>query len=128
MNEYKRLTKRTDNGDVYFVPKETDIYKCLDRLAELEDMIESGKLVELPCEIGDTVWVINAWMEYGDRTKGEPYFVTRYELVEGKATGFEIYGSDCRIMQNTPRRHGVQPYVFTSKAQAEARLKKLKGE
>lgn len=132
MSEYKRLTARTENGKAIYsgnvieksLNYEQTILECL---AELEDKIESGKWVELPCKVGDTVWVINAWMEYGDIAKGEPHYVTRYELVEGKATGVEIYGNDYRILQDAPQ-YGVQPYVFTSKAQAEARLKELKGE
>jgi hypothetical protein len=30
----------------------------VDRLAELEDKIEQGKMVELPCKVGDTIYVI----------------------------------------------------------------------
>lgn len=30
----------------------------LNRLAELEDKIEQGTLIELPCKVGDTVYVI----------------------------------------------------------------------
>lgn len=140
MNEYKRMTERDEWGNADIIGVDSGnlqgnlmgdefnrVTLALNRFADLEDKIESGMLVELPCKVGDTVWVINAWMEFGDRTKGEPYFVTRYELVEGKATGVEIYGSDCRIMQNAPR-HGVQLYVFTSKVQAETRLKELRVE
>lgn len=86
-----------------------------------------GEIVELPCKVGDTVWVINAWSEYGDTTKGEPYVVNRYELIEGKARGFIVKENDCEILQNAPC-HGVQPYVFTNKAEAERRIAKLKGE
>lgn len=32
--------------------------EAIDRLWELEDKIENGILVELPCKVGDTVWVI----------------------------------------------------------------------
>lgn len=90
-----------------------------------------GEIVELPCKIGDMVWAINAWVEYGDQTKGEPYTITRYELVEGMATGFRIYNSGqvkkCEIIAHAPE-HGVRTYVFTDKSQAEARLAELRGE
>lgn len=67
MSEYKRLTKHI-NGKLVLAKDETaysEIYyesllikKALQRLAELEDKIEAGTLVELPCKVGDTVYVI----------------------------------------------------------------------
>lgn len=39
------------------------------RLAELEDKIEQGTLIELPCKVGDTVYVVYA-------TEVEPWEVT----------------------------------------------------
>lgn len=36
------------------LPNVREIY---DRLCELEDKIEQGKIVELPCKIGDEVWI-----------------------------------------------------------------------
>lgn len=47
---------RSISGD-YCEEYET-IKRCLERLAELEDKIEDGTLVELPCNVGDKVyWV-----------------------------------------------------------------------
>jgi len=55
--KYERLTNRgiTMGGGsvVFYNPTE-----IADRLAELEDKIESGLLVELPCKVGDTVYEI----------------------------------------------------------------------
>ena len=34
------------------------IQKCFDKLGELEDKLENGTLIELPCKVGDTVYVI----------------------------------------------------------------------
>ena len=56
MNDYKRLTKKDwanmnlekEYGDLH-------VYK---RLAELENKIEDGLLIELPCKIGDTIYVV----------------------------------------------------------------------
>lgn len=62
MSEYKRLTKRNANGEVETVktPKSSyiqEVYEEWDeinrelklRLAELEDKIEAGTLIEIPC-------------------------------------------------------------------------------
>ena len=32
--------------------------KVLDKLAHYEDLEEAGRLIELPCAVGDTVWVV----------------------------------------------------------------------
>lgn len=71
MSEYKRLTKHV-NGKLVLTKDETaysEIYyesllikKALQRLAELEDKIEAGTLVELPCKVGDTVYVIPSYI------------------------------------------------------------------
>ena len=68
---YERLTKRLKNGAVRYDDGEywkacypqnekclTDIDRMAIRLCDLEDKIEQGKIVELPCEIGDTVYCI----------------------------------------------------------------------
>ena len=53
MKAYKRLTVknamlsgRTDGKGIY------------NRLYELENAIENGTLIELPCKVGDTVWKV----------------------------------------------------------------------
>ncbi len=58
MSEYKRLTdqKWTDDIDLTKEYGYSYIYK---RLYELEDKIENGILVELPCKVGDTVWSVD---------------------------------------------------------------------
>lgn len=69
--EYKRLTKRNANGEVETVkrPKSSyiqEVYEEWDeinrelklRLAKLEDKIEAGTLVELPCRVGDVMYEV----------------------------------------------------------------------
>ena len=70
MSEYKRLTNKDwkENYDIF-----EDVccdacaedcgecernFNALVRLAELEDKIENGMLIELPCKLGDTVYYI----------------------------------------------------------------------
>lgn len=70
MREYKRLTKHV-GGKLVLAKDETaysEIYyesllikRALQRLAELEDKIEAGTLVELPCKVGDKVYVIPSY-------------------------------------------------------------------
>lgn len=69
--EYKRLTKRNANGEVETVkrPKSSyiqEVYEEWDeinrelklRLAELEDKIENGTLVKLPCKVGEIIYEV----------------------------------------------------------------------
>lgn len=59
MNEYKRLTEKDGATRVMSqwagTSNELKIYR---RLAELEDKIENGTLIEVPCKVGDTVYCI----------------------------------------------------------------------
>ena len=50
MKEYERVTQK--QGEPKIVSK-----RVYYRLRELEDKIEKGTLVELPCKVGDKVWV-----------------------------------------------------------------------
>lgn len=58
MKDYKRLTERTKHGIAVLDDGERFVLSCggyattkaLNRLAELEDKIEDGMLVDLPCK------------------------------------------------------------------------------
>lgn len=115
MSEYKRLTKRTVDGKATRIKSSTSDYvgtiyeeeqilnqEIIDRLAELEDKIEEGKLVELPCKIGDTVYIV-----------GQKYRAGKYE--EFINTGKFRY-SDIEKFGDT---------VFLTREAAKARLKEL---
>ena len=64
--EYQRLTKRNCAGYIVPVKPITSGYsniqaaeeELLDRLGELEDKIENGTLVELPCKVGDVMYEV----------------------------------------------------------------------
>lgn len=65
MKDYKRLTERyvEEKGD--FLKKGTRLTlknapdeEILERLAELEDKIKNGTLVELPCKVGDIIYEV----------------------------------------------------------------------
>lgn len=55
----ERLTFKGD-GCVHFYRKSIDVTntQLFDRLGEYEDLEEQGKLIKLPCAIGDTVYCI----------------------------------------------------------------------
>lgn len=105
---------------------------ALKELSELKEKLESGRLVELPCKVGDTVWTINCWQEYGKKELKERYIVTRYELHENKCSCIEIndknyYLGEISIKAKESYK-GVTPWVFLTREEAEARLKELQEE
>ena len=58
-----RYTKYTYlNGDPAIemcgkiVPYYDSVFKCIKKLAHYEDLEEQGRLIELPCKVGDTVY------------------------------------------------------------------------
>lgn len=64
MKEYKRLTVRHLNSDYIAITETKQLQETreskivLNRLVELEDKIENGTLIELPCKVGDTVYEV----------------------------------------------------------------------
>jgi hypothetical protein len=58
MKNYKRLTKRLISSNAPFTEC-AGYEEVLQRLAELEDKIENGTLIELPCAIGSMVYTID---------------------------------------------------------------------
>lgn len=62
MSEYKRLTIKDKYKIIRVNQSRGDLledYESLkNRLAELEDKIENGTLIELPCKVGDTIYLI----------------------------------------------------------------------
>lgn len=85
----------------------------LERLAELEDDLESGKIIRLPCKVGDTVYFI---------IKSGNEFV----LLEDTCIGFTIADGEIYIgLENIPV--AANKYYFT-REEAEAKLKELQNK
>lgn len=108
----------------------------LEQLKEYRQLEEQGKLVKLPCMVGDTVWVVTSPfnvfddIEYDDDMKDEVYesyvsSVSFYECGEqyriyAKATNHFIgaYFRKCDFGKT----------VFLTQSEAEAKLRELRGE
>lgn len=116
MSEYKRLTQWTENGaSLDLGDPKNDMEACqalmeqfkkaCNKVAELEDKLEEGTLVELPCKVGDTVYIV-----------GRKYRAGSYESFIN--TGKFRY-SDIEKFGDT---------VFLTREAAEARLKELEGK
>ena len=116
----ERLTRRSANGTgVYATPSgepvkwENNLHNVLQKLADYEDLEEQGRLIKLPCKVGDTVYVI----------VGKNISVQKIQ----RAT----IDSEMKIEFCTKRRgfalFDIGKTVFLTKAEAEAKLKELRG-
>lgn len=110
-------------------------YCAMEKLADYEDLEEQGRLIKLPCKVGDTVHVVTSPfnvfddIEYDENMKDEVYesyvsSITFYECGEqyriyAKATNHFIgaYFRECDFGKT----------VFLTKSEAEAKLKELRG-
>lgn len=91
-----------------------------DRLAELEDKIEDGRLVELPCKVGDKLYLV--YSPFGDIDEWE---ITDIQIGNVNLFRLGIKGTDAYAAVLFKE---LGEYAFITKAEAEARLKELRGE
>lgn len=118
----ERLTQTSNSGGVAFTfdlditcqPSEAKkILNLATKLKEYEDLEEQGRLIKLPCKVGDTVYVI----------VGKNISVQKIQ----RAT----IDSEMKIEFCTKRRgfalFNIGKTVFLTKSEAEAKLKELKG-
>ena len=131
----ERLTKRDKDGNAVafnYIKTAGEFKEIVDRLAEYEDLEEQGLIVRLPCKVGDTVW----YAKYYDLTKEEGQEKSLKILESWEVYKITIY--DDFIFFGLTHK-GTQDYNsayitdfgdvwFTSKAEAEKKLKELKGE
>ena len=117
MKEYKRLTIKNSDG-TYSQPTDLTFEKAFYRLAELEDKLENGTLIELPCKVWDKVYVVNGKDEI------EEVVVINYSANK-LGFDFEVVSKD------TNEQYYLFDFDFNkdwflTKAEAEAKLKELK--
>ena len=76
--------------------------KILTKLGEYEDLEEQGRLVKLPCKVGDSI----------------------YSVIEDGLTIIELkFSLDFYVR----RKNDIGKTVFLTKSEAEAKLKELRG-
>lgn len=127
--KYERLT---DKNDLYWALQETKLSAevgiyltdCLNFLAELEDKIEQGTLIELPCKVGDTVYAI---VRKGDIDSGK--YVIKPFIEKGEVQDIMVGSLGCHIgvlLENIGYLSFCEEgKVFLTREEAEQRLKEL---
>nr|DAJ92486.1 MAG TPA: hypothetical protein [Caudoviricetes sp.] len=119
----ERLTNR-EYGEISCTEYTSHCDACLDgdchcgfvedmveKLADYEDLEEQGRLIKLPCKVGDTVYKIDKVSN-----KIKQYKVIHFEV---SRVDFDTYNY-CFL-------HHFGKTVFLTKEEAEAKLKELRG-
>lgn len=99
------------------------------KLADYEDLEEQGRLIKLPCKVGDTVW---------DNDYGRPcaYTITAFSFGECEeyicepVTTKEVvfyYTNSSGSITGSFAESEIGKSVFLNKSEAEAKLKELRG-
>lgn len=129
---YERLTQKSNNGlwgiDGKLINQKQGAFDvCIDsfeivinRLAELEDKIEQGEILELPCKVGDKVWLIyenqveiaEIWRIVLTPTYNEFKWFIPYDETQPKDIG-------------SFKTNEIGKTVFLTKAEAEKKLEEL---
>lgn len=107
----ERLTEHEAHEGIY--EKYPDYISATEKLAYYEDLEEQGRLITLPCKIGDTVWDIKWWDDTTETRviDGKTYF---RRVMKHKVTKSQFSLFDYKYLGET---------VFLTREEAEAALK-----
>ena len=126
----ERLTERIDNvpdGESGVWVKNHDYISAAIKLAGYEDLEEQGRLIKLPCKVGDVVYRINI----GAMKPVIPLRVVEYRFkIVGNCIREKICCSDdflCKQPSIIYYAEDIGNKVFLTKSEAEAKLKELRG-
>ena len=101
--DVKYLETTTMNNPIKEYWEHKQVAEYLRKLKDYEDLEEQGRLVKLPCKVGDTV----------------------YHVVQGRI--FEVSNVDLFFLLLSVAENRFNNSVFLTKSEAEAKLKELRG-
>lgn len=116
----KRLTQRDEFGNADIIGVDSD------------DLEEQGKLLKLPCAVGDTVWYISEKTEKQGRKNVKVSFVEE-GIVDNITVGQMMVPqltvcNDDNTWTTFDSEEDFGEIVFLTRDQAEAALQRMKGE
>lgn len=132
----ERLTKTYSDGthgasDSLPCGENSYDYKNLliEKLGKYEDLEEQGRLIKLPCKVGDTVWQI---MVVGVQGKNIKYgifkaIVTKISVDYQMNFLLSTITEDEKRYRNEVTSTAIGDTMFFTKSEAEAKLKELRG-
>lgn len=99
----------------------------LEQLKEYQQLEEQGRLIKLPCKVGDTVWDI----DFGFPT---PCYISAFSLGECEDYIYDPISGKEIVFYHSGRFTGsflmseIGKTVFLTKSEAESKLKELRGD
>lgn len=123
----ERLTMRTPKGAAVKMDEPANeaearkmlmekFHKVCEKLAHYEDLAEAGRLVELPCKVGDIVWFIGK--DHG--SKENSVFLTAVKGIETREGKWKIRLMDFISLMSFD---DIGKVIFLTREEAEAALK-----
>ena len=126
---YERLTKWEVEGCASVngcSPIDKDMANAIDRLCDLEDKIEQGKILELPCEVGATLYFLYN-RPHADKPMLTPkIYETNKWYFDADEKGISILPRDIHGYNGEYFYH-LGKTVFLDRAEAEAKLREMEG-
>lgn len=127
----ERLTKTYSDGtqgasDGLPCGENSYAYKNLliEKLGKYEDLEEQGRLVKLPCKVGDTVYEIH----YTNRQYVIlSHVVSKFVIIPYRFPRVEIYFENENGFSTSDLLGQLNEDLFLTRVEAEAKLKELRG-
>ncbi len=119
MEKYERLTKRAGWHKDIDLKDELGYSYIYQRLAELENSIEDGEIVRLPCKVGDTVYY-ETFINNGIDSVGVQPHQVKSIYTSITTSNFSGYGYTTVALAEFGKT------VFLTKDEAEEKLKENK--
>lgn len=125
----ERLTERIDNvpdGESGVWVKNHDYISAAIKLAGYEDLEEQGRLIKLPCKVGDKIFLDFAGFGKDiDKFTVKDFHLDCFE--DGETILFCDYESNDKTLSGQIDVTEFGKTVFLTKSEAEAKLKELRG-
>ena len=101
--------------------------KILNKLGSYEDAEEEGRLIELPCALGDTVYTNHSMQGWYMHRKNRPYEAKVVFIgINGVDNSMNVELGEGKMLQF--RFSDIGKKVFLTKSEAEAALKECEKE
>lgn len=129
--KYERLTEIIGSR-IKIKAKDQHISRAINRLVDLEDKIENGTLIELPCKVGDTVYIATKLWDIKEVVEAEVACVE--VTADEKGIRYRTYLDHEYVFSKTNPNLIANRYIFyndeffLTKVDAEKKLKELQNE
>lgn len=103
--------------------------RALEKLAEYEDLEKHGRLIKLPCKVGDTVWDIDYGIPFACTITAFSFGECEEYICEPVTTKEVVfyYAKSSGSITGSFAESAIGESVFLNKSEAEAKLKELRG-